>query len=168
MKKFVIMMVAVLMAAPIFAQNGPRKERKQQCINDECLRSERICDGKPGNGPRKVEGMCRMDLRECRKGERCCMLQDLNLTQEQQNQISKFRLEKRKSAKEFRLEMDVLKAQYRKLVASDNVSDKEVDAMIDKMASLKAQHQKDNYRHMKKVRSVLTEEQKLIFDARRR
>lgn len=138
MKKFIVLVVAVMMAAPIFAQRGIAQGQYKN-NHGTCMTEGRMNDGK------------------------CA----LNLTEEQQAQMTKFRAEKRKAAKEFRLEMNVLRAEYQRLMASESASEKEIDAKIDQMNSLRVKHQKANYRHMKKVRNILNDEQKEMFDARR-
>ena len=97
--------------------------------------------------------------------EHCASIPDL--TEAQTEAIKGLRTEKLKAATEHRNKMAELRARKRTLMTSDSPDMTEVDKIIDEMSELRKAHLKGNARHMQSVRSLLTEDQRVYFDARR-
>jgi Spy/CpxP family protein refolding chaperone len=134
MKKIVLLLAIATMAMPIFAQNP--QQQKQQRKNFE--EKENICTS---------DKMCK-----------------LNLTDEQKEKIDVLKLNHQKENNTFRYDIDILKAEYNKLLASDNASEKEINAKIDQITTIHGKKMKADAKHKREIRSLLNDEQKLIFD----
>jgi Spy/CpxP family protein refolding chaperone len=89
-----------------------------------------------------------------------------NITEEQTQKITELRTAHLKSVTEHRNKIDELKARKRSLMTADNPDMKAIDKVIDEMSALKTEHLKRNARHHQAIRSLLTEEQRVHFDAR--
>ncbi len=88
-----------------------------------------------------------------------------DLTDAQKEQMKTFQLELVKQSTPLKSELKVLKAQLDQASIGDNVSTKEVNSLIDKITKTKGDLMKLKYANKQKVRSILTEEQKVMFDA---
>jgi Spy/CpxP family protein refolding chaperone len=89
-----------------------------------------------------------------------------NLTDGQKTQISQLRttyLEKRLA---FRNQMDEFRARKRSLQTQANPDMNEINNVIDQMTQLRATMAKDAAAHRQQVRSILTDEQRVLFDSR--
>ncbi|MFW5793333.1 MAG: Spy/CpxP family protein refolding chaperone [Bacteroidota bacterium] len=89
-----------------------------------------------------------------------------DLTEEQKEAIQELRTARLKESTEHRNKIEELRARKRTLMSSDNPDMTEVDKIIDEMSDLRNQHLKNAARHHQEVRSLLTEEQRVYFDAR--
>ncbi len=108
--------------------------------------------GKPGPANRPAYGM---------------MQGMLNLTDEQKEQMKQIALDRTKEMLPLRNEMAVLKAEYRKLMAAEKPSEKELSANIDKQTALMNKMKKTGMKYALKMREVLTEEQWLMIQTHR-
>lgn len=97
------------------------------------------------------------------RAEMCERIPDL--TEDQKTKIEDLRLEQMKEMTNHRNQMDELRAKKRTLMTSDNADMKEINSVIDQMTSLQNKRMKASAKHRQEVRSLLTEEQKVYFDA---
>lgn len=105
------------------------------------------------NGPRN--GNSGFERQDCRIPD---------LSDEQEAQITELRNAHFAEVKDLRAELDILRAQKRKLMIADNPDAKAIDAKIDEMSSIQTQMQKLRVAHHLAVRNLLTAEQKVYYD----
>lgn len=91
----------------------------------------------------------------------------LDLTDEQEEELTSLRLEHYKEVKPLRSKMIELKARERTLLAEDNVDMKALNNVIDEQTDLNNKIRKLRAEHRVQVRSQLTDEQRMILDQRR-
>ena len=89
----------------------------------------------------------------------------LNLSDEQQEQMKTFRLELMKEMTPIKNEIKVKTAELNMVSTGDNVDTKKVNSLLDEIGSLKTKMAKKKFAHKQKVRGILTDEQKVLFDA---
>ncbi len=94
----------------------------------------------------------------------CRMLPDL--TDEQTEKISDLRTTHMQEMTKFRADMKVLRAELDKLSIAENADLKSINAKIDDITTVKNSMTKAQYMHRQEVRKLLTEEQRIVFDAR--
>lgn len=139
MKRIVILLVTAMMAMPVFAQNQNRQNTNPSKKSD--TKASEVCEAKSKDN--------------CK----------LNLTDEQKGKIEVLRQAHQKEMKNFRLEMDVLDAELRKLEGAENPSEKDINAKIDQITVLKGKEMKASAKNRIAIRSLLTDEQKQAFDS---
>lgn len=93
----------------------------------------------------------------------CALLQ---LTEEQQNKMATLRLNLTEKNLPLRNQMGELRAKKISLQSGDNQDLKAISKIIDEMSALQAKIMKNAAEHRLEVRSLLTAEQKVMFDAR--
>jgi len=86
-------------------------------------------------------------------------------TAEQREQMKELRLEVAKQVKPLKNELNELSAKQKTLTTADNADLKAINKNIDKMSATKTQMAKIMAAHHQKVRSLLSDEQLLKFDA---
>lgn len=91
----------------------------------------------------------------------------LDLTEEQQEQLSALRVEHIKIMKPLRAEMGELNARERTLMAQDEIDMKAVHKVIDQKTDLSNTIQKKQLDNRLACRNLLTEEQQVIMDQQR-
>ncbi len=89
-----------------------------------------------------------------------------SLSAEQQEQVKAIRLETQKETTPLKAELKVLRAELDKASIGDKVNASEVNNLIDKISKLQGELMKIRYAKKQKVRSILTDEQKIMFDAK--
>lgn len=89
---------------------------------------------------------------------------DLNLTTEQIKQIDGFRTDFRKAQIDVRADMQKLRLELKELMQVDNPNQKAIDAQLEKIQDKELALEKLRVRHQLEVRSLLTDEQKVLFD----
>ena len=94
------------------------------------------------------------------------MDQMLNLTPEQQEQIAALRLELQKKNLPLRSKLNNYRAEIKLLVVSDNYSRSKVESLISKINDVRKQLMLNRIEFQRKVRNLLTPEQRTRFDAR--
>ncbi len=94
------------------------------------------------------------------------MGQMLNLTPEQQEQIAALRLELQKKNLPLRSKLNDYRAEIKLLVVSDNYSRSKVESLISKINDVRKQLMLNRIEFQRKVRNLLTPEQRTRFDAR--
>jgi Spy/CpxP family protein refolding chaperone len=88
-------------------------------------------------------------------------------TEQQQEQIKALRLETAKAVKPLRNELRELEARQQSLTTAEKADMSAIYQNIDKISGLKADIQKKMAKQNQEIRSMLTEEQLLKFDARK-
>ncbi|NPA35412.1 MAG: periplasmic heavy metal sensor [Chlorobi bacterium] len=88
----------------------------------------------------------------------------MNLTQEQQDKLKSLRLDEMKAMTQFRNKLNEYKAKLKTLTTGDNVNLKEVDKVIDQIGNVKLDMAKNRLSHRMEVRSLLNDDQKVMFD----
>lgn len=99
------------------------------------------------------------------RGERMANRMDKFFTEEQQEQVKAIRLQTAKDVKPLRNELRELEARQQTLTTADKADLKAIYANIDKMSDVKAKIQKTMAKQQQEIRSLLSEEQLLKFDA---
>jgi len=90
--------------------------------------------------------------------------ENLNLTEAQQAKITDLRLKHQKKKLQIRNLIDEKRARLQTLRLADNFDQKAINKIIDDMTKLKAKNMKQGIAHQQEVRTLLTEEQRMIFD----
>ena len=89
-----------------------------------------------------------------------------NLTPQQEEQIRQLRTAQLEKRLQFRNQMDELRVRKRSLQTQANPDMNAIDRVIDQMADLRTTMMKDAAAHHQQIRSLLTDEQRIIFDSR--
>lgn len=89
-----------------------------------------------------------------------------NLTDEQREQIQQIHLEARKNGLEVRNQIIEKQAQLRTRTTGSDINSEEASQLIDEISGLRAQLMKQRLQAHIQVRELLTDEQKVVFDAR--
>ncbi len=100
------------------------------------------------------------------KGHHDMMADIPNLTEEQKSQIKEIREVGRKQCEPQRAELKELRTKLHALKTAENPDQKQINQLIDKSASLKAEMEKSRTESQLKVRSILTPEQRKAVDAK--
>ncbi|MFO8054464.1 MAG: Spy/CpxP family protein refolding chaperone [Bacteroidales bacterium] len=90
-----------------------------------------------------------------------------DLTEEQEEKILDLKTEHLKKRTEHRNQIQTKRAEMRSLTTGDNVDMPKAEALADEIASLKASMMKESLSHRNEIRELLTEKQKVYFDAKR-
>ncbi len=90
----------------------------------------------------------------------------LDLTAEQQEQIDQLYLENQKEMLPLKNELREKKARLRTLNTSANYDKNAVNSLIDEIGELRTNMTKKRTAHRQEIRSLLTDEQRIIFDTR--
>ena len=88
-----------------------------------------------------------------------------NLTEEQSRQIMDLRTAHLREMQAYRDQIDVNRTQYRALMRGDRADMAAINANIDERTSIRSRMEKKQAEHHQAIRSVLTEEQRVWFDA---
>jgi Spy/CpxP family protein refolding chaperone len=106
---------------------------------------------------------------EFRKGKHHGMMADIpNLTEDQKVEIKKIKGEGREKAEPQRKKMKEMRTKLHELKTAENPDQNQINQLIDKSASLKAEMEKSRTASELKVRSILTPEQRKAVDAKRK
>lgn len=130
-----------LLTIEVYGQRGARFEQRQERFNDERM-----------DRPRPGPGNCR-NLP--------------GITSDQLDQIDALRLKNLKENQQLRNELGEKRARMRTLSSVDNPDMAAINKLIDEMAAIRANIQKNMAASHQQIRQLLTEEQRLIFDNRR-
>lgn len=112
------------------------------------------------NNPEGRRGM--YNAERPRSGE--CIL---NLTPEQDTKVTELRTKHLKEVTPLRNEIAEKRTRLRTLQSVDKPDLKEINKTIDEMAAIRANIQKKGAAHRAEVSSLLTEEQRVLFNARK-
>ncbi len=111
-----------------------------------------------------AQGQNRQCNRDMQKSGVCNNIPDL--TEDQQAKIKELRLEQMKLAQDFKNLMGENKAKYRTLMTADKADMTAINKNIDEQTAIKNKMMKAKAKHKQAIRSLLTEEQRIIFDTR--
>jgi len=90
----------------------------------------------------------------------------LNLTEKQQEQITKLHTQTQTKAIDLRADLEKLQLELRGQLRADSPNKKVIDATVDKIAAKRGALQKLHLNNHLEVRAVLTPEQRELFDSR--
>ena len=90
-----------------------------------------------------------------------------DLTEEQEEQIQSLRTDHLKAMLPLKNELNEMKARLRTLSTADNVDMNEINTLIDEMGEIKIRMMKSGAANRQKIRMLLTDEQRVVFDSRR-
>jgi Spy/CpxP family protein refolding chaperone len=100
------------------------------------------------------------------RGEGSPMHVALNLTEDQQKQITALRITHQKEMVQLQNDMAIKRAELQKYKTAEKPDMAQINSTIDAIGKLNTEMQKKMVVHQLAVRNLLTEEQKLAFDAR--
>ena len=103
------------------------------------------------------------NARNMQNTERQCRIPDL--TEDQEQKINELRTTHWATMKNYRADMDILRAEMRKLRVANNPEKKAIDTKIEKIGALRTKMHKAANQHRMDVRAQLTDEQKAWFDS---
>ena len=109
------------------------------------------------------QGAGRKGMHGCKMSEHRPMIPDL--TDEQQEQIKAMRVEHMKEMQSLRNAFGEKKARLRTLTTKSKVNMTEVNRVIDEVGALRTQMMKQKAAHHQSIRELLTDEQRVFFDA---
>jgi len=115
----------------------------------------------PGNGPRRGqgEGIPPKERKEM-------MAEKLGLSDDQKEQIEFIRKDFKGEIQGLKNQLDIKHAELKAAIA-DEVSRKKIDAYVNEINTLNNESFKKEIDHMLKVRALLDDDQKVIFDSMR-
>ncbi len=118
---------------------------------------------KPKNGPHNRQEGCSMERPMGRPG----FFPDemLKLDENQEAQAKTLRLEMMKETTPLKNELRVLKAQLHSQSVGDNAEEKAVFKLMEQISAKKLDIDKKQFQYQRKFRSILTDDQKILFDA---
>lgn len=96
------------------------------------------------------------------------MMMRLNLNEEQRKQIEEIRLSGQKEMLPLRNLLREKNARLRTLTTSDNYDENAVDQIVDEISEIRADMLSMRITHRQQIREILTEEQRIKFDAHQR
>ena len=99
-------------------------------------------------------------------GGMCGDLDDLKLSDEQRSAISELRMEQQRKMVEMQSENAGLEGKLHLLITDDKFDAKAVDKIIATIAEAKQNKMKMHVTHLRKVRDLLSDDQKVRFDQR--
>jgi len=88
-----------------------------------------------------------------------------NLDEKQREELQKIRTEQMKENTRFRNQLKEKRAKLETLQTADKPDMKEINKVIDEIATVQAQEMKSQAANRQKIRALLTEEQRVRFDA---
>ncbi len=94
------------------------------------------------------------------------MMRMLNLTDEQASQISDLRLQLQKEMLPLRSKLITKRNELKLLLTADKPDQGKINQKVEEISKIRTEIQKKQITHRLKIRSLLTEEQRKIFDAR--
>mgnify|MGYP005839199893 CR=1 FL=1 len=89
----------------------------------------------------------------------------LDLTEDQMTKVKELRTKNLKEMQPIRNLMQEKKARMRTLTTSETFNQKEVDKVVDEITELTSKQMKLRIAHRQEFRSLLTDEQRVIFDS---
>jgi len=98
----------------------------------------------------------------------CPVMNDqLNLTEEQKGKIDEIKLATSKKSIQRQNKINELEAQLTTSITQDNVDKNKVNNLIDEIGKLTTESRRERMEDHLKIRELLTENQRIIFDQRR-
>ncbi|MCB0282501.1 MAG: Spy/CpxP family protein refolding chaperone [Calditrichae bacterium] len=127
--------ISLFLAGSIFAQQGPRNGDMRQRYDEK-------------RGPRHAQ-----------------MMENLGLNDEQKAEIEKIHTENMKESLQIGNQIGEKEAQLRTLETADKADLDKINKVIDEIGSLRTKMEKMHAQTKQKVRALLTDEQRVKFDA---
>ena len=97
-------------------------------------------------------------------GPHMALCKGLNLTDEQQIQIQNLKLKHQRAMVELQTDVASLRGKLKLLITDDSFKEKEVNGIVDKLAKAHQKQMQMKVKHLREVRDILTDEQKVRFD----
>jgi len=116
-----------------------------------------IANAQPGQGKNRGQFQPRPE-----RGER--MTELLDLTDAQEQQIDKIRLEHLKKMESSRSELQKLRSEYRLLLVADSYDKNKVKQKLAEIGAVQEKRELEKADHFAEIRKILTDEQKVKFD----
>lgn len=88
-----------------------------------------------------------------------------NLTEDQEDKIEDLRVEHMRNMMDYRNELAAKKVELRKLETAEKADMKAIESVIDEISVIKAKMMKEHASHRQDIRKILTEKQRVYFDA---
>ncbi len=88
----------------------------------------------------------------------------LKLTDEQQTQIQSLKLKHQRAMVELQTDVASLRGKLKLLITDDSFKEKEVNGIVDKLAKAHQKRIQMKVKHLREVRDILTDDQKVRFD----
>lgn len=136
----IAIMIFVVISTDVMAQRSQRKMQKPG------MRKEMMRNGEGREAGHQMNNM-------------------LNLSDEQKEQMKTLRLKQMEQMLPIRNQLQEQRAKLQTLRTEKNVDMKAINNLIDDMADLKANQMKDQEAHRQEMRTVLTDEQRILFDS---
>ncbi|PKP33700.1 MAG: hypothetical protein CVU00_10240 [Bacteroidetes bacterium HGW-Bacteroidetes-17] len=143
-----IILAAIFMSGNVYAQRMQRLDGNQR-VNALRLHQN------PG------QGMGNQNIEQRGMG-----MMGLNLSEEQVGKMKEFRTSHLKEMLPIRNEMQEKRAHLRTLTTAENLNQKEIDKVVDEIANLTSKQMKLKIAHQQQTRTLLTEDQRVLFDSR--
>lgn len=89
-----------------------------------------------------------------------------DLTDEQEQKIDDLRTAHMKEMNSYRSDLTIKRAELQKLQTADNADINKINSKIDEIGKIKTEMSKSRAAHLQKVRGLLTDEQRVLFDSR--
>lgn len=106
--------------------------------------------------------------KECQAQKTHCEHVIPDLTDDQQAAIESLRVAHKSKMTNYKADLDIKKAELKKLEIATTPNQKAINAKIDEFYGIKTEMAKEKSAHRQEVRALLTDEQKVFFDARRK
>ena len=97
-------------------------------------------------------------------GPHMALCKGLNLTDEQQIQIQNLKLKHQRAMVELQTDVASLRGKLKLLITDDSFKEKEVNGIVDKLAKAHQKRIQMKVKHLREVRDILTDDQKVRFD----
>lgn len=117
----------------------------------------------PGQGFGRGQGE-RDGMGPMQKGGSGMCMRSLNLSDDQQATLQKMRLEQQRKMVGLKTEVADLKGKLKLILTNDKFDKKEADRIISEMAKFHQTKMDMHIQHLRKVRDILNDKQKVIFD----
>jgi len=95
------------------------------------------------------------------------MMDQLNLTDDQKSKIDEIKLASGKNSLQRQNKINELEAQLTSAITQDKVDKSKVNSLIDEIGKLRTENRKARMDDHLKIRELLTDNQRIIFDQRR-
>jgi len=144
----------LVLAGGLLAQPAPNMERPDRP------------DRGPGFGTGHEGGMGSQCMKEDSDEEECCGRDELKLTDEQEAKIAKLRLDQRSKMMDLMTDMQSASNKLKKLIIAEKFDAKAVADAAAKLGKLHESKIQIKAEHLRQIRDLLTEDQRLRFDER--
>lgn len=157
-----------LITTAIFAQTGNNSGmlQKAQPDMDKTQPTPPPPPAPPTCGP-QGDNNVQPPVPDCKKGENpCCFLDIPGLTDEQKEKMKKADLKHMDATTPLKNQKMEKMAHLNTLLSSNNFNQKEANDIADEIGKIEASMLKEQIRHNRDIRDILTPDQRIMFDAR--